>query len=173
MSNKHLWAPWRLAYLAGARSKKKPHGCLFCERGKSKSDLRNQVVARGRFAFSMLNRFPYNNGHLLVAPYRHISRLDRLTEEEWSDIHRLATDSLRRLDQVLSPDGYNLGINLGRSAGAGIPGHLHLHLVPRWTGDTNFMPVLSDSKVISQSLESAHRLLRAAAPNPKSRRRRG
>jgi len=161
---KRLWAPWRLAYIAGARKGKKSKKlkCLFCEKGKSKPGARNLVVVRGRHGFCMLNLFPYNNGHMLVAPYRHVANLEDLTQEEWLDLWRLTGEAIRRLRKVLSPDGFNTGINLGRAAGAGIPRHLHLHVVPRWMGDTNFMPLLTDTRVISQSLASAHKLLTRA-----------
>jgi len=161
-SAQRLWAPWRLAYIAGARSKKKKSGCLFCEKGKSKANTRSLVILHGRHGYCMLNLFPYNNGHTLVTPYRHVANLEDLTQEEWLDLWRLSKEAIRRLRKVLSPQGFNVGINLGRAAGAGIPRHLHLHVVPRWVGDTNFMPLLTDTRVISQSLDSAHRLLTRA-----------
>ena len=159
MTRKRLCAPWRLAYIAGVRKKGKRSKCLFCEKGKSKADARNLVVVRGRYGFCMLNLFPYNNGHLLVAPLRHVAGIEELSREEWLDLWRLTGEAIRRLRKNLSPAGFNLGVNLGRAAGAGIPDHLHLHVVPRWVGDTNFMPILTDTRVISQSLESARRLL--------------
>jgi len=164
VTRKRLWAPWRLAYIAGARKgkKSKQSKCLFCEKGKSKPSARNLVVVRGRHGFCMLNLFPYNNGHMLIAPYRHVANLEDLTQAEWLDLWRLTSETIRRLRKVLSPDGFNTGINLGRAAGAGIPRHLHLHVVPRWMGDTNFMPLLTDTRVISQSLASAHKLLTRA-----------
>ena len=162
MTSKRLRAPWRQPYLVYARRRTRFPGCLFCKKGKSRQDQRNLVVARSRFSFCLLNLFPYNNGHLLVAPYRHVGQLDRLREEEWVDLFRLAADGIRRLRKVHGPHGFNLGINLGRAAGAGIPGHLHLHIVPRWTGDTNFMSVCADTKVVAQSLRSAQKLLRRA-----------
>ena len=162
MTSKRLWAPWRQPYLVYARRRARFPGCLFCEKGKSRQDQRNLVITRGRYAFCLLNLFPYNNGHLMAAPYRHVGQLDRLREEEWVDLFRLAADGIRRLRKVHGPHGFNLGINLGRAAGAGIPGHLHLHIVPRWTGDTNFMSVCADTKVVAQSLRSAQKLLRRA-----------
>ena len=153
--SKHLWAPWRLGYLV--RTKKgSSRGCLFCRLPRSKADAKNHLLTRGRTGFSVLNRFPYNSGHLLIAPYRHVSRLERLTPEEWLDLLKLSKDALGRFKRVMSPQGYNLGINLGRAAGAGIPGHLHLHIVPRWVGDTNFMPIVADLRVMSQSLDSVY-----------------
>lgn len=172
MSTRRLWAPWRAAYISGARFPSEPKGCLFCRKGRLRGRRGDQVLVRGRFAFSLLNKFPYNNGHLMVAPYRHVSRVGKLREEEWLDLWRLADDAMRRLDWALSPHGYNIGINLGRAAGAGIPGHLHLHVVPRWTGDTNFMPVLGGTRVISQSLDAAYRILRRAGSLQLDRSRR-
>jgi len=126
-------------------------------------DEKNHLLIRGQWGFVVLNRFPYNNGHLLIAPYRHVGRVESLTEKEWLDLLRLLKEALRRLEKVLRPHGYNFGINIGRAGGAGIPGHLHLHMVPRWDGDTNFMPTLADVKVVSQSLDSAYAYLKRAA----------
>lgn len=151
-----LWAPWRLAYVAQAQ----PRGCLFCRKRRARRDARELVVLRGRRAFVMLNRYPYNNGHLMIAPYRHVGTLEALTSEEWQEIGRLLVQFQRRLTRLLHPHGFNIGLNLGRPAGAGVPGHLHAHLVPRWNGDTNFMPVIAKTKVISQSLDELYRQLR-------------
>ncbi|MBI3322779.1 MAG: HIT domain-containing protein [Candidatus Omnitrophica bacterium] len=173
---RRLWAPWREAYISGARRPEEPKGCLFCRKGRSRAGrTADQVLVRGPAAFSLLNKFPYNNGHMLVAPYRHVARINQLSEEEWLDLWRLADDAIARLGKAVSPHGYNLGINLGRAAGAGIPDHLHLHIVPRWVGDTNFMPALSNTKIISQSLKAAYRVLKKAKPQraPRNRRRRG
>ncbi|MBI3333256.1 MAG: HIT domain-containing protein [Candidatus Omnitrophica bacterium] len=159
MSQKRLWAPWRVGYISGIL-KPQSKGCPFCGIPKARSDSKRLILARGRLSFSVLNLFPYTNGHLLVAPYRHVGRFESLTGEEWLELFSLAKDAMRRLKKRMAPHGYNLGINLGRAAGAGIPGHLHLHIVPRWVGDTNFMPVIAESKVISQSLAAAHSLLR-------------
>lgn len=164
-----LWAPWRQPYIAKAVRSSQGRGCLFCRKSVSRSDRKNLVLTRGVHAFSMLNLFPYNNGHLMVAPYRHVGQIRALTEAEWLDLFRVADDGLARLEKVLRPHGVNLGINLGRAAGAGIPEHLHLHLVPRWVGDTNFMPICAETKVVSQSLDQALQLLKAA-PHLKKRR---
>lgn len=163
MRQQRLWAPWREAYLASMK-KDRSKSCLFCLKGHRKAILSQQVLTRGRFSYCLLNRFPYINGHLLIAPYRHVGRLELLTQEEWLEFFQLATDALLRLKKAMSPDGYNIGINLGRTAGAGIPGHMHLHIVPRWQGDTNFMPTVAQMKVISQSLQSTYRLLKSARP---------
>lgn len=109
--------------------------------------------------FALLNKYPYNNGHLMVAPYRHVGTLELLRAEEWSEILRMSQRLTKRLTETLKPHGFNMGLNLGRAAGAGIPGHLHLHIVPRWNGDTNFMPVLAQTKVISQSLDELYTVL--------------
>ncbi len=166
---KRLWAPWRMGYITqvrGPRSK----GCLFCRMRRLRRDTRERILIRGSFAYSVLNRYPYNNGHLLVVPYRHVGRLESLTDREWLDLLRLTVDGIHRMKRVLRPQGYNIGLNLGRVAGAGVPGHLHLHLVPRWLGDVNFMPVLADHRVISQSLDTAYRLLKRARAHPKRAR---
>lgn len=155
MMAERLWAPWRSRYLAGLAAR----GCIFCAAKRSRDDRRRLVVARGRHAFALLNLYPYNNGHVMVSPYRHVGDLAKLTPAEWTDMLALAQALVRRLKKELRPHGFNLGVNLGRVAGAGIPGHLHLHIVPRWMGDTNFMPVLAGTKVISQSLEDVRRCL--------------
>jgi ATP adenylyltransferase len=159
-----LWAPWRNQYL----SRQGPKGCFFCAAHRSRMDRKHQVIARGRWAFAMLNRYPYNNGHVMVAPYRHVARLERITAAEWLDFLALSQTLTRRLQQALRPHGFNLGLNIGRSAGAGVPGHLHMHLVPRWNGDTNFFPILAHTKVISQSLDELYDIL---APAPRRSRR--
>ncbi|MCM8811863.1 MAG: HIT domain-containing protein [Candidatus Omnitrophica bacterium] len=156
-----LWAPWRLRYIALAREKS-ASGCVFCRAKRTGNDDRNHVIARGIRTFSLLNKYPYNNGHVMVAPYRHIGDLAKISQEEWAELLQLTVDALNRLEASMSPHGYNIGLNIGKIAGAGIPGHLHLHVVPRWTGDTNFMPVVSDTKVISQSLHAAYQVLRRA-----------
>lgn len=150
-----LWAPWRRGYIKQGP----PQGCFLCRARRATNDRRHWVVHRARHAFVLLNLYPYNNGHLLVAPYRHVARLDRLRDPELLECWRLADQFIRRLDRLMAPHGYNLGMNLGRSAGAGVPGHVHLHLVPRWRGDTNFMPVAGGTKVISDSLDAVYRLL--------------
>jgi ATP adenylyltransferase len=154
-----LWAPWRLAYVATAAKKPSPDACFVCQGLAEPDDRRNLIVLRTPRSVVFLNRFPYNNGHLLVAPVHHKARLDELDGDEL-----LATmETLRRmipvLDELMEPDGYNVGLNLGRAAGAGLPGHLHWHLVPRWNGDTNFMPVLANTNVIVQSLDALYDLL--------------
>lgn len=149
-----LWAPWRMEYVG----RKKAEGCLFCRTWKEGRDEENLVLYRGEAAFVILNRFPYNNGHLMVAPKRHMSGVEALTEAEGKEILALVKVSLRALKSIFRPEGFNLGINLGVAAGAGFP-HLHLHVVPRWKGDTNFMPVLSETKVVPEHLGETYRRL--------------
>ena len=151
-----LWSPWRMEYIRRAAA---PKGCLFCRVAKSRADRSNFVVARRGTALVMLNRFPYNPAHLMVAPLRHVAGFSGLTAEEREDLLELTARAEVALGREYRPDGMNVGANLGRVAGAGFPGHLHLHLVPRWNGDTNFMPVMSDTRVIVQSLESMYELL--------------
>jgi ATP adenylyltransferase len=150
-----LWAPWRLEYVQGADDSS---GCVFCTALAGDDEVR-LVVHRGRQAFVLLNRFPYASGHLMVAPSRHVGDLGALSDDEALEIHRLATSGLRALADVYVPDGYNLGWNLGRPAGAGVVDHVHLHVVPRWAGDTNFMPVLADVRVLPEHLLESRRRL--------------
>ena len=156
-SSARLWAPWRSAFIS---RRKQPRGCIFCAAKRHPAeDRKRHVIARGRRVLALLNLYPYNNGHLLVAPYRHVGRFESLSAEEWAETLRLTQRLLRRLTATLHPHGFNIGINLGRASGAGIPGHLHLHLVPRWTGDANFMPIFGGARVISRSLDELYRLL--------------
>ncbi len=138
-------------------------GCVFC-RAAEASDEEGLVVHRAERAFVLLNKFPYGSGHLMVAPYRHVAELGDLSDEDALEIHRLASSSLGALAEAMRPQGYNLGWNLGRIAGAGIVDHIHLHVVPRWAGDTNFMPVLADVKVLPEHLSETRRKLAAAWP---------
>jgi ATP adenylyltransferase len=152
-----LWAPWRIKYIS---SKVKAKGCIFC---RAKQDRHNgYVIFKTKKSICLLNIYPYNNGHLLVAPLRHVADIDLLEEEEVVDIFKSLKRARRLLQRVLKPQGYNLGLNLGRLAGAGITGHLHLHIVPRWAGDNNFMPVIGNTKIISQSLEELSKHLKNA-----------
>jgi ATP adenylyltransferase len=155
----HLWAPWRREFVTG----EKPVGCIFCrflgETG-SGDDRRNLVLGRTVHAFAILNRFPYNNGHLMVVPKRHLADFTQLTEAELLDLQRLLQTAVRLVEAVYHPEGANLGMNLGADAGAGIVGHVHWHLVPRWRGDTNFMPVVAGTKVMVEHLEQTWEALR-------------
>lgn len=154
---RHLWAPWRVKYIRNAG--KKGAGCFVCRALREKNDRRNLLLVRGERALVMLNRYPYNSGHLLVAPVRHTGRLERLTKDEVLEMHRLLTRMMAALGKAMKPDGFNIGLNVGRAAGAGLPGHVHLHLVPRWNGDTNFMPIVGETKVMPQSLDQVYRQL--------------
>jgi len=154
-----LWAPWRLAYVAKAKAAGADDECFICK-GLAQSDDRvNLIALRGPTSAVLLNRFPYNNGHLLVAPRAHKANLRDLDDAETIEIQRTLARLIDVLNDVMHPEGFNIGLNLGRVAGAGLPGHVHWHLVPRWNGDTNFMPILADVRVIAQSLESLYDLL--------------
>lgn len=151
-----LWAPWRMSYIVTCDS---PTDCIFCVGESSDRDKERHIICRSRTCFAMLNRFPYNNGHILIAPYRHTAELDSLTDDELLDIIKLLRDCRNVLSRCMTPDGFNVGLNLGPAAGAGIRGHLHFHIVPRWRGDTNFMTVTAGTKVIPQSLDETRDLL--------------
>ena len=138
----------------------KNEGCFLCKAAKSDDDRGNLVVYRGKECFVIMNRFPYNNGHVMVAPYRHVAELGGLTREEKLDLIELVSLAITVLRKIMRPDGFNVGINLGRAAGAGLEDHVHVHVVPRWVGDTSFMPVLADVKVIPELLEQTYDKLR-------------
>jgi ATP adenylyltransferase len=157
---KQLWAPWRLEYIQGADEQ---DGCVFC-RALEADDETGLVIYRGERAFVLLNKFPYASGHLMVAPSRHEGDFAGLGEDEAAEIHVLASAALGALAETMSPQGYNLGWNLGRIAGAGVVDHVHMHVVPRWAGDTNFMPVLADLTVLPEALEETRRKIAAAWP---------
>jgi len=163
---KHLWAPWRIEYITKVR----PGGCIFCNAAKARPDKspdespdesddefqdksdESLTLFNGRHTLVMLNKYPYNNGHLMVAPKRHVAAIEGLSAVESSDIHKLICRSVKALKKTINPGGFNIGMNLGKSAGAGIPDHLHWHIVPRWEGDTNFMPVTGETRVIPEHL---------------------
>ena len=152
-----LYAPWRIEYIV-ARNPELKTG-LFTRIAQSSDDVENLVIVRDRTCFALLNRFPYVGGHLMTVPYKEVADLHGLTDEELADLWKLTRRCLAALTAVMKPDGFNVGINLGKVAGAGIAEHLHIHVVPRWNGDTNFMPVLGDTKVIVQALDSLYDLL--------------
>jgi ATP adenylyltransferase len=154
-----LWAPWRLAYVATAKPPATGDPCFICTGLAENDDCNNLIVQRLPRSVVVLNRFPYNNGHLLVAPRAHKGGLNDLEAEEILEMQQALGRLTRVLGELMQPEGYNIGLNLGRVAGAGLPGHLHWHIVPRWNGDTNFMPVLGDVKVIAQSLDALWELL--------------
>jgi len=157
----HLWAPWRIEYIQNIR-KAAQQGCLLCRKPEEDNDEANLILYRGKTNFVMLNAFPYNPGHLMVAPYRHLADIQSLTDAEAKEHFALVKKGTALLTKVLNPAGFNIGLNLGRVAGAGIEGHLHTHIVPRWEGDTNFMPVLGDTRVVSQALADTYRKLKSA-----------
>jgi ATP adenylyltransferase len=156
---KQLWAPWRLDYIQGESS---AGGCIFCLGDKAAEDASRLVLVRGAVACVLMNRFPYSNGHLLIAPYRHIADIVDLDEAEVLEMHALLRLCREVLGERVGAQGFNIGMNLGQIAGAGIAEHLHLHIVPRWIGDTNFMPVFAEVRVIPQHLEETYQLLRSA-----------
>lgn len=151
-----LWAPWRMRYIDGTH---KDEGCIFCNKPKEDRDMENLIVFRGEYAFAMMNLFPYTNGHTMVAPYRHTAIFEELTTEEVLDIHKVSALIIRGIKRSMNPEGFNLGYNLGRTAGAGIADHIHFHIVPRWNGDTNFMPIIGEVKVISEHIEATYKKL--------------
>jgi ATP adenylyltransferase len=171
-----LWAPWRLGYITGATAdsgaaesplKLLPGAdpaCFICRGIGESRDQQNLIVERTELSVVIINRFPYNNGHLLVAPLRHQGRIDELTDHELLDAQRLIAKYVGQIERLMNAEGFNVGLNLGRAAGAGVPGHLHWHIVPRWTGDTNFMPALAGIRVIPQSLDALWELLHPTAP---------
>jgi ATP adenylyltransferase len=151
-TRKNLWAPWRTAYITGIE--KKDDGCIFCSKPGQDScnDRDNLLLYRGERCFVLMNLYPYNNGHLMIIPYRHTSDILDLNAEASTEMWELLCVSKKALAAVMNPDGFNIGMNLGRTAGAGIDQHIHMHIVPRWNGDTNLMPVVGETKVISQAL---------------------
>lgn len=157
-----IWAPWRSKYIFNENIEK---GCILCNRIKKEKDVENYILYRGEKAFLIMNIFPYNNGHLMVAPYKHTALLEDLDNEEGKELVKTTTLAVRILKESLRPDGFNLGINLGKVGGAGIEDHLHIHIVPRWNGDTNFMPILADTKILSVSLDEVFKLLRKTMDN--------
>ena len=157
---KPLWAPWRLEYIKQADELE---GCVFCaEAAAELADDESLLVRRGEAAIAILNKYPYSSGHLMVAPIRHVGLLAELTDEEALEMHQLSVTGVDALERTYGPDGFNLGWNLGRVAGAGIADHVHLHVVPRWSGDTNFMPILADVKILPEHLLATRDRLREA-----------
>lgn len=158
-----LWSPWRSNYIDSFKINKDENICVFCAATKQNIKSKNSlIIFKGDYSFIMLNLYPYNNGHLMIIPYRHISDFNELTNLELDEIMHLNKKAINALTLVMKPHGFNFGANLGQAAGAGIHEHLHFHLVPRWNGDTNFMPILGDVKIISQDLlETKKRLVNA------------
>ncbi len=156
MDDNILWAPWRAKFILG----KKETGCIFCKRLKMKDSVKNLIVYRSEKTFVILNKFPYNSGHTLIVPKRHVGQIEKLTVEESHEFFELTQKTVSVIKKVLKPSSLNLGMNLGRVSGAGIPGHLHMHVVPRWHGDTNFMPVIGQTSVVSVPLEPIYKALK-------------
>ncbi|MEO0137897.1 MAG: HIT domain-containing protein [candidate division WOR-3 bacterium] len=150
-----LWAPWRMEYIKNPGKE-----CFLCRALNNKDPEQVLILERWEFGFIIMNRYPYNNGHLLIAPIRHIGHVEMLNDEEIITIHRLLTRAIMALNKLMHPEGFNIGVNQGKVAGAGLVDHLHYHLVPRFMGDTNFMPVLGDTKVISEALEKTYQHLK-------------
>jgi ATP adenylyltransferase len=155
-----IWAPWRSVYVGGSHGE----GCVFCEKVQSEEDEANLVLLRGDKTIVMMNLYPYNNGHLLIMPKRHVGDIEDLTGEEMAELF-LMTQKIVKVLRVFNPEGFNVGANIGKVAGAGVPGHFHIHIVPRWGGDTNFMPVIGDVRVISESQEVTFKKLKESLEN--------
>ncbi len=153
---KQIWAPWRMEYI----QTKKPEGCILCETPGQDSDTVNHILYRGNKNFVIMNRYPYNTGHLMIVPYRHIASLEELADEELHEHFDIVSRSIKVLRQVFNPDGLNLGMNIGKVAGAGMEDHIHTHIVPRWQGDTNFMPVIADVRVVPEALAETYQKLK-------------
>ena len=162
MGDERLWAPWRLDYIKGP----KPEACIFCSKPALGDDASAYIVARGEHCFVMLNSFPYNNGHLMVSPYAHVPSIEELDDAAALELVHLTQRSLEALREAYAPQGFNIGINQGKVAGAGMEDHLHQHLVPRWGADTNFMPVLGSTRVLPQSLEDSYATLSGVLADP-------
>ena len=152
----YIWAPWRMEYI----QMEKPQGCILCEKPGQNNDAENYILYRGGKNFVILNSYPYSPGHLMIAPYRHIASLEELTEEERHEHFDIVSRSIKLLRQELNPEGFNLGVNIGKVAGAGIVDHVHTHIVPRWQGDTNFMTVISDIRVVPEALDKTYQKLK-------------
>jgi len=151
-----IWAPWRIEYIR----REKPEGCILCEKPKQSSDAMNYILYRGDKNFVIMNAYPYNPGHLMIAPYRHIANLEELTDEELHEHFEMVSRSIKILRQAFNPGGFNIGINMGKVAGAGIDEHVHTHVVPRWQADTNFMPVVSEVRVVPEALAETYKKLK-------------
>jgi ATP adenylyltransferase len=151
-----MWAPWRIKYIQMER----PEGCILCEKPKENKDSQNYILFQGDKNFVILNSYPYNPGHLMVVPYRHVANLEELTKDERQEHFELVSRSIKVLRQVFEPGGFNIGVNMGKAAGAGIDDHFHTHIVPRWQSDTNFMPVLADVKVLPEALADTYQKLK-------------
>lgn len=153
---KVLWAPWRMEYILS----KKPEGCIFCKMPSESEDEKNLILKRARYCYIIMNRYPYNNGHLMIVPFKHIPDLNGLDDEEMLELMKLTKLSIRCLKEAFSPDGFNVGINLGKIAGAGIEAHLHIQIVPRWAGDSSFIAIFGETRVIPEHLQETFKRLK-------------
>ena len=160
----HLWSPWRMKYI---HRQKTPKGCVFCDAFQQEDGEDNLIVARGDRAFVILNRYPYTSGHIMIVPFDHVDTFERMGEETCTEVMRLIRQGISALDRVYKPDGYNMGANLGASAGAGIKNHIHFHLVPRWGGDTNYMTSIGGTRVLPEDLSETLKRLKDAWPKHK------
>ena len=158
---KELWAPWRVEYF----KRPKDEGCFLCKSFAEKNDRENHVVKRGKTCAVVINRYPYTGGHLMICPFRHVDSLNDMTEEETLEMWNMANASINALKKTIKPDGFNIGINIGEAAGAGLKDHVHLHIVPRWTGDTNFITVFADVRVVPQGLNELWDILHGEMAN--------
>ncbi|MEM1947448.1 MAG: HIT domain-containing protein [Candidatus Caldarchaeum sp.] len=154
-----LWAPWRMAYI---KESKKEQDCVFCLAASTEKDSDRYVVYRGSHVFIIMNLYPYNNGHVMVTPFRHIGSVEEMSDEEMLETMRLIRLAVKAISSVMKPDGFNIGANVGKSAGAGIEDHVHFHIVPRWRGDTNFMTIISDTRVLPETIDETYKRLVAA-----------
>lgn len=154
---KRIWAPWRNTYIKNIQ---KECDCFFCKMIQEEADEKNLILFRGNQVFVVLNKFPYTNGHLMIVPYAHVANLTKLPPETKLELMELSTKSIDWLKSAMNPEGFNLGINLGKIAGAGLEGHIHMHVVPRWNGDSNFMTTLGETRIISESLESCYQSIK-------------
>ena len=159
---KRLWSPWRLEYILTEKGER----CIFCEKIADNGDQANYILHRGEKCYVMLNRYPYNNGHLMIIPYQHVPSLEQLEEDVLAEMMLMVNRSLQTLRRAMQPDGFNVGINIGKAAGAGIEEHVHIHVVPRWKADTNFMPIFSNTRGIPELLDETYRKLKAAWEEP-------
>lgn len=160
---RQLWAPWRMAYIGGETPRP---GCIFCVKASESKDEENLILVRGETCFALMNLYPYNTGHLMIAPYAHVPGIQQMSADSLAEMMSLSQRLLGALQQALGPHGFNLGINQGEIAGAGIADHAHLHIVPRWSGDTNFMPVIADVKVMPEFLETTYQKIRERLQAP-------
>jgi ATP adenylyltransferase len=160
----HLWSPWRMAYLRSEAPSGDPGNCIFCALPAENDDAKTLIVHRGRLAYVILNLFPYNNGHMLVIPYQHVASLESLDAASLAEMMRLVNETLAALRGMYQAEAFNVGANIGAAAGAGIVGHIHMHVVPRWAGDTNFLSTLAATRVIPEDIQDTYRLARQHWP---------